>query len=109
MEATWIWILVAAVGQAAYIVSVVDYFRAHPTASYPVWRSPAGQTRRGRVILALGTMLTLFGAFMTAHAVGDGWVRALIIVCCFVPALVVVVTINILATRRRARQAQTST
>ncbi|MFE1646979.1 hypothetical protein ACFM35_15470 [Microbacterium sp. P01] len=105
---TWIWtLLLALLGQALCIASIVAYCRAHPNAKYPAWLSPVGQTERGRQLYGAGTFLTTAGALMTAYISGSGLGGAFIVVSCWIPVIVMIIGSNIAAARRRARQPET--
>lgn len=102
METNWVWVLVAAVGQALCIGSVILHARAHPTSGYPLWRAPAEQSTSGRMLFALGIGVTVFGATMIGVGEKTPLVGALIGGASFIPSIAALIIANRVAASRRA-------
>lgn len=98
---SWIWIVVAVGGQATCIAAIIQYARSHLGSRYPYLRGPAHQAAMDRMLFGIGTALTVFGAIMFGAVLEAALLgRVVIVLVCWVPALVANITANAVAARR---------
>jgi hypothetical protein len=104
MDSVWLWVLLAGVGAASSVASVLVYARVRLTSPYPYWSVPSDEPTIVKVLRVAGFFLTMFPALMLASSTAV-WIGALVLVGAWASLITAILISN--AVRRQRQRIST--